>query len=208
MSQTAAKRAKRPRARKLTAADLSQVAERAPAERWQRGAEYDTLPLEHRGRRVQRVLSGLLQLEKGGRVGQAEMAAGLRWRRDYELGVMGGRSPDARSGAGDVRLLLIEGSVDAMTRYRQACQDVGMLGDAMLRAYVAEGLSLRQIHVRLPPGTDREALGEVLVATLERLALHYAEVDRLTRTGILPRRGEPGTRDEAALARLREGAPA
>ena len=77
----------------------------------------------------------------------------------------------------------------------------------MLRAYVAEGLSLRQIHVRLP-GTDRDRLGDLLAATLEQLARHYAEVDRVTRTGIFPRREEASPRDEVAPARLRHGAPA
>lgn len=199
----AIRKVKAPRVRKAAERDAAIYDERAPAERWQRGAEFDTVPLEHRGHRVQRVLSGLLQLEKAGRIGPAEVSAAIRWRRDYELSVHGARDPEARgSGSGGVDMWMAA-RVDTATRYRQAAQPLGMLGDSMLRNYVAEGLSLRQIHVRMPPGTPRERLSKMLADTLERLATHYADVDKVSARGILPRTDL--SRDSVALAAVSRG---
>ena len=179
----------------------------APRERWQRGAEAEIEETEG-GVRVQRASTGLAQLRRSGVIGDAEVAAAIRWRRDYELGVHGARDPAASgSGSGGVTMWMAA-RVDISTRYRQACQAVGMLGDMLLRQYVAEGLSLREMArqiVAARRGAEgpsevrtRLRLSEQLADTLRTLAEHYAAVDAVSARGLWPRRE----------AQPREGAPA
>jgi len=88
---TATRKTAKPRAKKAANPAEGLYVQRTPAERWQPGAKFEITPLQRRGHRVQRVLSGLLQLETAGRISLSEVAAGLRWQRDLELAIHGAR---------------------------------------------------------------------------------------------------------------------
>ena len=90
----------------------------APRERWQRGSEAD---VEVDGPvRIQRELTGLLQLQRAGTIGGAKVAAALRWRASCELSVHGASNPQrSGSGGGGVGMWMVA-RIDVTTRYRQA----------------------------------------------------------------------------------------
>ena len=158
---------------------------RAPAQRWQRGAEaeFDTLgDVPKSGRdlrpRVQRMSTGLRQLERSGKLDGADIAAAVRWRQTYELVVHGAKDPAAggNSGSGGVPMWTAA-IVDLATEHREATQAVGPQGAALLLAFVAEGMSLRAIaeaqgHPSSGSSCLRVRLSEQLVEAIKRLTKH------------------------------------
>jgi hypothetical protein len=153
----------------------------APAERWQRGVEFELVePEPDAGHKVQRIASGLHQLEKRGRIQPCHTVAALRYRRDFELGIEGARDPE-RTGSGarshDGAMIA---RVDAVSRYRCAADAVGPDADALLRLYVVYGLSLRAISA--DSRFDRRGLADGLAESLEGLAEHYRRSDIAHRT--------------------------
>ncbi len=166
------KRARPSQPRRITyAAD-----NRPTGERLAHGVEIMVGPLSHDDRRaVLRIHSGLAHLLEAGKVGVAEVVAANRWRRDYELGAHGAHDPECTgTGSGGVDAHLIS-AIDALTRYRWAARAVGSAGDALLRAFVSDGLSFRAIGARL--GKDNRDLSAQTAFTLGMLVEHYAEVD-------------------------------
>jgi HEAT repeat protein len=181
----------------------------APSWRWQRGSEPDEISIEHHGRRVQKALTGLDQLQRAGSISDADAAAALRFRRDYENGVLGARDPEAQRGAGGGGIpAYLAAIVDVTSRYRQAAQALGRHGDELLRGYVVEGLSIREMSrifaeaglkaweaagkVGPRPHSDafyRRSIGADLTAALRTLSDHYLDVDTVGKRGLLPRRG-------------------
>ena len=171
----------------------------APSWRWQRGVERDASPVERGGRAIQRVGSGLVQLHRGGTVGDAEVAAAARWQRDAEPANEGSTNPEVRSASAGPDSWMV-GRLAGASRHREACQAVGIVGVRLLRAFVSEQLSIRAVarrtaeaevrdweaagSVELRPDserTNRRRLTEELAATLTALADHYAVVDRARR---------------------------
>lgn len=162
----------------------------APDERWQRGAEAREEPLPGDRRPVQRADSGLAQLRRAGKIGAHEVVAATRWRSDYELGACGARDTEKSGMGGGVDGFNIS-ATDALTRYNKAKAAVGLFGDMLLRAFVSDSLSLRQISEDLErqrqaaekAGKDttamwsRQDLNGAVVAVLTRLGEHYAEID-------------------------------
>ena len=165
----------------------------APVYRWQRGTEPEEASIEKNGRRIQRLFSGLLQLRKSGAITDAEVAAAIRWRSDYELAVEGARDPEVSgTGSGDPGAFMAA-TVDITTKYRQACQAVGARGDQLLRAYVAQGLSIIEMSRRisgdgLPSRSWQYRISKELSETLFKLSTHYYNVDIVSKNGLLPRR--------------------
>ena len=175
-------------ARATAYADVGDLGEtRAPAHRWQRGAEaeLDTLGAPPKaGRdlrpRVQRMSTGLRQLERSGKLDGADIASAVRWRQTYELVVHGAKDPAAggNSGSGGVPMWLAA-IVDLATEHREATQAVGPQGAALLLAFVAEGMSLRAIaegrgHAASGSSCLRVRLSEQLVEAIKGLTEHYA----------------------------------
>lgn len=175
---------------------------RAPAERWQRGSEPELVTIDDEptsGRdlrpRVQRVLTGLRQLERTGRIDGADIASAVRWRQDYELAVHAAKDPEARgsSGGGGVGAWLAA-IVDVVTRHREASEAVGNRGDELLRLYVAEGVSLRQISdIEVGSRSNwnhRSQVSDELQRAIKGLTAHYEAVQKRGRR-IMDRTGGP-----------------
>ncbi|HWL81650.1 MAG TPA: hypothetical protein VNR89_11895 [Roseomonas sp.] len=70
-------------------------------------------------------------------------------------------------------------TIDAATRFRVAAAAVGEASTRRLMAFVTDGLSL--VAVSAKTDMSRQDLAGAIVADLERLAEHYAEVDRTRR---------------------------
>lgn len=66
--------------------------------------------------------------------------------------------------------------IDAMTRYREAVQSVGMLGEQVLLGLLVLRLGFGPLGEKL--GWSRPDVRGLCVATLKRLAEHYREADR------------------------------
>ena len=64
---------------------------RASVERLRKGQEI------HVRQNVQQVVGGLASLTRAGDIGEAQSSAAERWYRDYVMGIVGARDPEARS---------------------------------------------------------------------------------------------------------------
>ncbi len=158
----------------------------APAERWQRGSEPLEVPRAPGDRRpVQRSDSGLAQLRRAKKIGDAEVTGADRFRSDYELGVHGARDPEKSGSGGGVDGYNIS-AIDALTRFSKASAAVGRFGSSLLVAFVCEGMSINAISQDAArAGWSRQDLVGAVVATLTRLTEHYETVDS-TKPGQLP----------------------
>ena len=142
-------------------------ATRAPAERWNHGAEEAVVDS------VQRVCDGVARLAKTGKIGAGEVLAAERWYRDYALAVMGvfDAPPGASSGGGDAHTAGFA-RAKAAHAFREALAAVGREGGDILRMFVVDGWTMAGVGVVL--GMDRMAAAGAVVVTLRRLAEHYA----------------------------------
>ena len=155
---------------------------RAPAERWQRGSEYEEIYTDADSPvRTQRVYDTVAALEREGRISGEHVRAARTWCRDYERSMRSSYSHPATAGCGtgstnagpEMRLL---GGIESAKRLAAATRAVGMVGDLYLREIVGNGLSLRALAEKL--GRSRATLADDVVATLQRLEECYADLAR------------------------------
>ena len=130
---------------------------------------------------VQRIVSGLTTLASTGDVDQAQSAAAERWYRDYVLGVVGARDPEARrSGkAPDIHAAMLARTA-AIGRCRAVRQGLGLCGEVRLKFLLIDELSFSVIAARLLPGdvNGRKKIASQFSLLLEQLTELYAEFDQ------------------------------
>lgn len=174
--------------------------------RWQRGTEavVVAMPGDDGAPRAQRIYDGVAQLYDSNRIGADEVNAAAKWVQDYERHQ---RSPyvdphtaGIRGSGGSGPELVLAAGVDASWRRDEAAQAVGPEGVALLRAFAAEGRSMRSIArehaARTGDGTGesgaaRKALECRVVQTLYALSAHYAYAARYGYRGILDPKRRP-----------------
>lgn len=163
-------------------------ADRAPVERTHKGQEVRVQD------GIQRVVGGLATLTRLGDVDQAQSSAGERWYRDYVMGIMGARDPDARGSgqAPDIHASMLARTA-AISRCRSVRDSLGLCGELRLRLLLIDELSFSTIAVRLLPGdiNGRKKIAAQMVFLLEQLAELYASLDRRRRDGTERRPGLP-----------------
>lgn len=138
--------------------------------------------------RVQRVASAVDALWRGRAIGDAERDAAYRWHRDWSRGTGHPlRASEARflgvslGGAADAEGISTA-TLDAATRHREACAAVGPAAAERLVLFCCMDVSLRAAAALLDADgrrVSRNDISGMLIADLERLAQHYAAVDRL-----------------------------
>lgn len=109
----------------------------APPDRSRGGADLEIASVGPEDRTlVQRLRSGSDRLFAAGLIDGAAWNAGAKWRGDCEFGLHGASAPDKKSGDGDGDY---EGArLNALTRYRRACEAVGRHGVTMLTLFELE----------------------------------------------------------------------
>ena len=122
---------------------------------------------------VQRVRSGPGQLRSSGRISDNEMLATERWYKNYALAVHGARDSNS-SGSGGGQEGLSLAILQAVEAHNAATAAVGQHGHVILRAFVADGRSLRSMA---SSGPARAKAARAVVATIKRLA------ERITTSG-------------------------
>ena len=185
--------------------------EHAPAQRWQRGAEFHLVAPDGDGpRSTQRIYDSVAQLWDAHRIGDAEVAAAARWTKDFERHQ---RSPHVepatagiRGGGGGGPELVLVGGIDASWRREEAAAAVGAEGTLLMRALAVEGRSFGAL-ARLAGksrGTASQAISAEFVKVLFALSAHYAHADRPGYRGILDpaRRPPERTRELTAAERM------
>ncbi len=149
--------------------------ERAPKERLGKGQEVRIRD------DVQQIVTGLTTLAKCGEIDQAQSSAAERWYRDYVMGVMGARDPEARSSgkAPDVHASMLARTA-AIGRCRAVRQGLGLCGEIRLKLLLVDELSFSAIAAKLLPGdvNGRKKIAAQMSFLLEQLAELYAELDR------------------------------
>ena len=187
--------------------DLNAPNAKAPAHRWQRGCEPEEVALVPGSpRRTQRIHDAVKALEKSGRIGGVHVTAADRWVRDFEWTMRSSYvdpvTASIRGGGGNSGPeLRLAAGVDASTRYREAAQAVGVVGDVVLRAVLGDGCSLRGLaRLRGLPegGRSNSRIADELAGVLETLADHYDRADRHGYCGILNPRRRPVRREKPA----------
>ena len=182
---------------------------KAPAHRWQRGCESEEVALERgSARRTQRVFDAVKALEKSGRIGGSHVTAADRWVRDFEWSLRSSYvdpvTASIRGGGGNAGPeMRLAAGVDASTRYRESAQAVGLVGDAVLRAVLGDGCSLRGLaRARGLPegGRSNQRIADELAGVLETLADDYDRADRLGYAGILDPRRRPARKTPASTS--------
>ena len=166
----------------LAPVDQEPRLDRAPRERWQRGAEFEDVYTDPDSAvRTQRVYDTVAALEREGRIAGEHVRASRTWVRDFERSMRSSYSHPATAGCGtgstnagpEMRLL---GGIESAARLASATRAVGVGGSVLLREIVHGGQSLRSLAGRL--GRGRGGLADELVATLEALERHYAQLAR------------------------------
>ncbi len=154
--------------------------ERAPRERLGKGQEVRVKD------EVQQIVTGLTTLARNGDIDQAQSSAAERWYRDYVLGVVGARDPEARrSGkAPDVHAAMLARTA-AVGRCRAVRQGLGLCGEIRLKLLLIDELSFSAIASTLLPGdvNGRKKIAAQMSFLLEQLAELYVELD-LQRTRV------------------------
>ena len=149
--------------------------ERAPRERLGKGQEVRIRD------DVQQIVTGVTTLAKCGDIDQAQSSAAERWYRDYVMGVVGARDPEARSSgkAPDVHASMLARTA-AIGRCRAVRQGLGLCGEIRLRLLLVDELSFSAIAAELLPGdvNGRKKIAAQMSFLLEQLAELYAELDR------------------------------
>ncbi len=149
--------------------------ERAPRERLGKGQEIRVRD------EVQQVVSGLTTLAKTGDIDQAQSSAAERWYRDYVMGVVGARDPEARrSGkAPDLHAAMLARTA-AVGRCRAVRQGLGLCGEIRLKLLLIDELSFSAIAAKLLPGdvNGRKKIAAQVSFLLEQLSELYVELDR------------------------------
>lgn len=163
-------------------------AEHAPVERTRKGQDVRVQD------GIQRVIGGMATLMRLGDIDQAHSGAGERWYRDYVMGIIGARDPDARGSgqAPDIHASMLARTA-AVSRCRSVRDSLGLCGELRLKLLLVEELSFSTIAVRLLPGdiNGRKKIAAQMVFLLEQLAELYASLDRRRRDGTERRTGLP-----------------
>lgn len=156
-------------------APIQSQAVRAPDERSLKG---QTLVV--RGG-VQYVVGVLATLARNGDIDQAQSSAAERWYRDYVMGVMGARDPEAqRSGkAPDIHASMIARTA-AVGRCRGVRNGLGLCSEVRLKLLLIDELSFSVIATRLFPGdvNGRKKIAAQMAFLLEQLAELYRTLDQ------------------------------
>ena len=160
----------------------SKQPERASAERSSKG---QTLVIQDN---VQRVVGALAPLARNGDIDQAQTSAAERWYRDYVMGVIGARDPEAkRSGkAPDLHASMLARAA-AVTRCRAVRNGLGLCGELRLRLLLIDELSFSSIANRLFPGdvNGRKKIAAQMAFLLEQLAELYLALDKRPNRDVL-----------------------
>ncbi len=148
--------------------------ERAPRERLGKGQEIRVKD------EVQQIVTGLATLARSGDIDQTQSSAAERWYRDYVMGVVGARDPEARrSGkAPDVHAAMLARTA-AIGRCRVVRQGLGLCGEVRLNLLLIDELSFSAIASKLLPGdvNGRKKIAAQMSFLLEQLAELYMELD-------------------------------
>ena len=130
---------------------------------------------------VQRMVGALATLLPEGAVEQARAAAAERWYRDYVMGVVGARDPEARcSGrAPDIHAAMLARSA-AIGRCRAIRDGLGLCSELRLKLLLIDELSFSAIAAVLLPGdaNGRKKIAAQMSFLLEQLTEQYASIDR------------------------------
>jgi hypothetical protein len=193
---------------KLARRNVSPGVDVAPPERWQHGAEAYAAPAEDRGPRVQRVSVGIDALRSAGLIDVEDETAGTRFQRDHDMAFHGASARDStgiRPEGGDLCSAAdahMAARVDAMSRYREAVQAVGMLGERVLFGLLIMRLGFGPLGEHL--GWARQDVRGACVMTLKRLSEHYREADRQRGRRVRETSGEEAARRGPKAAEVQE----
>ncbi len=169
--------------------DRSFAPERAPAERAGKGHD---LRIQDN---VQRVVGGLATLARAGDIDPAQSSAAERWYRDYVMGVIGARDPEARrSGkAPDIHASMFA-RTSAVARCRSVREGLGLCGEIRLKLLLVDELSFSAIASKLLPGdvNGRKKVAAQMSFLLEQLTELYGFLDR--------RRADPSGRQSPGVS--------
>ncbi|WP_419729540.1 hypothetical protein [Lichenicola sp.] len=129
---------------------------------------------------VQRMVGALAALLPNGAVEPVRAAAAERWYRDYVMGVVGARDPEAsRSGrAPDIHAAMLARSA-AIGRCRAVREGLGLCSELRLKLLLVDELSFSAIAAILLPGdsSGRKKIAAQMSFLLEQLAEQYASID-------------------------------
>ena len=146
---------------------------------------------------VQRVVGALVSLARNGDIDQAQSSAAERWYRDYVMGVVGARDPEARrSGkAPDIHAAMLARAA-AVARCRSVRNGLGLCGEIRLRLLLVDELSFSSIAGKLFPGdvNGRKKVAAQMAFLLEQLAALYATLAKRPSRDVLGERGHPAHR--------------
>lgn len=157
--------------------------ERATPERLEKGQQFRL------DGSVQRIVGSLSALSKAGEIDQAHHAAAERWYRDYVMGVVGARDPEARKSgrAPDIHAAMLARTA-AVTRCRGVRNALGLCGEIRFKLLLIDELSFSAIAVKLFPGdvNGRKKIAAQVMFLLEQLVEHYAAIDLQRPVRVLP----------------------
>lgn len=150
-------------------------AQRTPHERLRKGQDFRI------NDDVQRLIGGVAALAQSGEIGQAHADAAERWHRDYVMGVIGARDPEARGSgkAPDLHAAMLARTA-AIGRCRVVRQSLGACGEIRLRMLLIDELSFSATAAKLLPGeaNGRKKIAAQMSFLLEQLAEHYHLLDQ------------------------------
>lgn len=130
---------------------------------------------------VQRMVGALATLLPDDAVEQARSAAAERWYRDYVMGVVGARDPEARQSgrAPDIHAAMLARAA-AIGRCRIVREGLGLCSELRLKLLLVDELSFSAIAAVLFPGdaNGRKKVAAQMSFLLEQLAEQYASIDR------------------------------
>ncbi len=156
-------------------------AERATAERLAKGQSFAVRD------DVQHIVGSLAVLAKNGDIDQSQSSAAERWYRDYVMGVVGARDPEARrSGkAPDLHASMLARTA-AVGRCRIVRGGLGLCGEIRLKLLLIDELSFSAIAAKLFPGdiNGRKKVAAQISFLLEQLAELYMSVDRRSKRDV------------------------
>lgn len=130
---------------------------------------------------VQRLVGGVASLIGIGDVDKATTSAAERWYRDYVMGVIGARDPEARGSgrAPDIHASMLARAA-AIARCRTVREGLGLCSEIRLKLLLVDELSFSMIAEKLLPGdtNGRKKIAAQMALLLEQLAEQYMSIDR------------------------------
>ncbi|NPD67872.1 hypothetical protein HN018_10885 [Lichenicola cladoniae] len=130
---------------------------------------------------VQRLVGGVASLTGSDDVARPTTSAAERWYRDYVMGVIGARDPEARGSgrAPDIHASMLARAA-AIARCRTVREGLGLCSEIRLKLLLVDELSFSVIAEKLLPGDSngRKKIAAQMAFLLEQLAEQYASIDR------------------------------